>query len=265
MVARPSASAGGSGPKQDPGATANQDRPHAGVLAVWPDPPPVELVRFFDLEGYRWKTVDEERGEPIGRARTSDGSEADGEPLWDGAVAAVTDEAGHAERCWRFCQAVRSADTPVLVLVGGGFLDALTDRHDHFDDFIITPFHPQELKSRLDLLLTRAGKASGRGDLVTYGPLTLNVETYQAVVDDRHLDLTYMEYELLRFLASSPGQVFTRETLLNRVWGYEYYGGARTVDVHIRRLRAKMGEDHSSLISTVRGVGYRLGQSRWSA
>ena len=74
-----------------------------------------------------------------------------------------------------------------------------------------------------------------------------------------------MEYELLRFLASSPGQVFTREVLLSRVWGYEYFGGARTVDVHIRRLRAKMGEEHASLISTVRGVGYKLGQSRWRA
>ena len=77
------------------------------------------------------------------------------------------------------------------------------------------------------------------------------------------LDLTYMEYELLKFLAGHPGKVFTRETLLSRVWGYEYYGGARTVDVHIRRLRAKLGEEHANLIQTVRSVGYRFGQSRW--
>lgn len=263
MVGRSSAAAG-SGSKPGSGTAADSDRPHGGVLAVWPDPPPVELARFFDLEGYRWKTVDDDLEGAGARGRSPDATDAHDQSQWDGAVAALTDEDGQAERCWRFCQAVRSADTPVLVLVGGGLLDALTDRHDHFDDFIITPFHPHELRSRLDLLLTRAGKANGRGDLVTYGPLTLNVETYQAVVDGRHLDLTYMEYELLRFLASSPGQVFTRETLLNRVWGYEYYGGARTVDVHIRRLRAKMGEDHSSLISTVRGVGYRLGQSRWT-
>ena len=81
----------------------------------------------------------------------------------------------------------------------------------------------------------------------------------------RVLDLTYMEYELLRFLAARPGKVFTRETLLSRVWGYEYYGGARTVDVHIRRLRAKLGEEHAHLIQTVRSVGYRLGQGTWSA
>ena len=71
-----------------------------------------------------------------------------------------------------------------------------------------------------------------------------------------------MEYELLRFLASNPGRVFNRETLLSRVWGYEYYGGARTVDVHIRRLRTKLGEEHAHLIQTVRSVGYKLGQSR---
>jgi two-component system, OmpR family, alkaline phosphatase synthesis response regulator PhoP len=92
----------------------------------------------------------------------------------------------------------------------------------------------------------------------------LNLETYQAVIEKRPLDLTYMEYELLKFLSTHPGKVFTRETLLSRVWGYEYYGGARTVDVHIRRLRAKLGEEHN-LIHTVRSVGYRFGTSRWNA
>ncbi|HVN51360.1 MAG TPA: winged helix-turn-helix domain-containing protein, partial [Acidimicrobiales bacterium] len=97
-----------------------------------------------------------------------------------------------------------------------------------------------------------------------YGDLVLNLETYQAAISGEPLDLTYMEYELLKFLSSHPGKVFTRETLLSRVWGYEYYGGARTVDVHVRRLRAKLGEEHANLIQTVRSVGYRFGQSRWS-
>jgi hypothetical protein len=87
-------------------------------------------------------------------------------------------------------------------------------------------------------------------------------KTYQAAFEDRQLDLTYMEYELLKFFATHPGKVFTREQLLSRVWGYEYYGGARTVDVHVRRLRAKLGEEHASLIQTVRSVGYRFGQAR---
>ena len=109
------------------------------------------------------------------------------------------------------------------------------------------------------------GRAAGlRPELVEYGPLVLNLETYQASVASRPLSLTFMEYELLKFLATHPGKVFTRETLLSRVWGYEYYGGARTVDVHVRRLRAKLGEEHANLISTVRSVGYRFGQSRWA-
>ena len=111
--------------------------------------------------------------------------------------------------------------------------------------------------ARLQHLFWRTGQ-SMRPDIIEYGPLMLNLETYQAAVAGRVLDLTYMEYELLRFLAGHPAKVFTRETLLSRVWGYEYYGGARTVDVHIRRLRAKLGEEHAHLIQTVRSVGLPL-------
>ena len=82
---------------------------------------------------------------------------------------------------------------------------------------------------------------------------------------EERINLTPLEFDLLHALASRPQQVFTREMLLNRVWGYEYYGGARTVDVHVRRLRAKLGEEHAGLIQTVRSVGYRFGQSRWGA
>ena len=102
-------------------------------------------------------------------------------------------------------------------------------------------------------------------DLVQYEALVLNVETYQASIAGRPLDLTYMEYELLKFLASNPGRVHTRESLLSQVWGYDYFGGARTVDVHVRRLRSKLGEEHAGLIHTVRSVGYKFGESRWSA
>ena len=145
--------------------------------------------------------------------------------------------------------------------MSGGQLSDLELREDLYDDFCLTPFHPKEMEARIKHLLWRTGKGT-RTELVEYGPLVLNLETYQAVIDKQPLDLTYMEYELLKFLATHPGKVFTRETLLSRVWGYEYYGGARTVDVHIRRLRAKMGEEHN-LIQTVRSVGYRFGQSRW--
>ena len=151
---------------------------------------------------------------------------------------------------------------PLLLLVSGAQLADLELRDDLFDDFCLHPFQPRELEARLKHLFWRTGRGT-RPELVEYGDLLLNLETYQAAIAGKPLDLTYMEYELLKFLASHPGKVFTRETLLSRVWGYEYYGGARTVDVHIRRLRAKLGEEHANLIQTVRSVGYRFGQSRW--
>ena len=150
------------------------------------------------------------------------------------------------------------------LLGGGGQLGNLELRDDLFDDFCLTPFRPTELQARLEHLCFQTGREV-RPELVEYGPLALNLETYQAAIDGTPIDLTYMEYELLKFLASHPGKVFTRETLLSRVWGYDYYGGARTVDVHIRRLRAKLGEEHANLSHTVRSVGYRIGQSRWNA
>ena len=228
----------------------------AEAFAVFPDPPPAELVNFLDIGGYKWVSAGQASEVLV---QSADQSEP---PAWAGAIV-VVDEQG--DDAWRFCREIRKRDAPLeptLLLISGSRLDELQTRDDLFDDFIITPFLPQELEARLQHLLWQSGKGV-RPELVTYGPLSLNVETYQAVLEDRPLDLTFMEYELLRFLASSPGQVFTREVLLSRVWGYEYFGGARTVDVHVRRLRAKMGEEHASLISTVRGVGYKLGQSRW--
>ena len=92
---------------------------------------------------------------------------------------------------------------------------------------------------------------------VRLGPLTLDVDAYRVSLLGRPLDLTFKEFELLRFLAERPGRVFTRPALMREVWGYDFYGGTRTVDVHIRRLRAKLGPEHEGLIGTVRGVGYR--------
>ena len=163
------------------------------------------------------------------------------------------------------CRRLRTDEIPLeplLLMISGTQLGDLETRYDLFDDFCLMPFRPTELEARLQRLFWNVGRGT-RPELVEYGPLALNLETYQAAVDGEPLDLTYMEYELLKFLASSPGKVFTREALLSRVWGYDYYGGARTVDVHIRRLRAKLGEEHAGLIHTVRSVGYRFGQSRW--
>lgn len=125
------------------------------------------------------------------------------------------------------------------------------------DDFVLTPVDPDELATRIARLTGRAGPAME--ETVTFKDLSLNLATYQAALGDEPIDLTFMEYELLRFFATHSGRVWSREQLLSRVWGYDYFGGARTVDVHVRRLRAKLGEERASWITTVRSVGYRFG------
>ena len=224
----------------------------ARMLAVVPDPASPELARTLDLAGYSWKG--------IGSMADANESEPDG-----GWAGVIVDAADDLDQAWGFLRALRqqtASPVPVLLLVNGRLLDELEHRDELFDDFCLSPFHPAELEARLRHLLTSEVEPM-HADLVEYGELSLNLETYQASIAGRPLDMTYMEYELLKFLAQNPGKVFTREILLSRVWGYEYYGGARTVDVHIRRLRAKLGEEHAGLIQTVRSVGYRFGQSRW--
>ena len=223
------------------------------TLLVFPQSPSPDLVRTLDLAGYGWAAV--AGGDAVSTEEPEEG--------WAGAVVSVV---GDADSAWAVCRTLRKRDEPVepiLLLVSGSQLVELGTRDELYDDFIIDPFHPRELEARLKHLLWRTGRGPSP-ELVEYGSLVLNLETYQAAIDGRPLDLTFMEYELLKYLASHPGKVFTREALLNRVWGYEYYGGARTVDVHVRRLRAKLGEEHANLIQTVRSVGYKLGQSRWS-
>jgi DNA-binding response OmpR family regulator len=222
-------------------------------LLLFPDPAPPALAQALDLSGYPWKAAG--TAEAAAQLEPEDG--------WSGAIV-VADE--DPDGAFAMCRSLRKRDLPLeplLLLVSGTQLADLELREELFDDFCLTPFHPREMEARLKHLFWRTGRGT-RPELVEYGPLVLNLETYQAYVSGKPLDLTYMEYELLKFLATHPGKVFTRETLLSRVWGYEYYGGARTVDVHVRRLRAKLGEEHAGLIQTVRSVGYRFGQARWS-
>lgn len=216
-----------------------------------------ELARFCDLAGHDWVSVSD-----VDTAATSEPDTG-----WNGAILELS---GDAERLWPVIRGLRahpSNPTPTLVLLSGADLGELELRNELFDDFCLTPFHPAELGARVTHLLWVSGETGSAppAQLVEYSDLQLNLETYQATVAGSPLDLTYMEYELLKFLAQHPGRVFTREVLLSRVWGYEYYGGARTVDVHVRRLRAKLGESHAGLIATVRSVGYRFGESRWAS
>jgi DNA-binding response OmpR family regulator len=125
------------------------------------------------------------------------------------------------------------------------------------DDFLLTDASMAEISARLALMSRRTGR-SDQETVIKVGDLTVNPDNYQVYVHGRPLDLTYKEFELLKFLAQRPGRVCDRDLLLREVWGYDYYGGTRTVDVHIRRLRAKLGAEHETLIETIRNVGYRL-------
>ena len=128
------------------------------------------------------------------------------------------------------------------------------------DDFLTFPCSPQLLTTRLRFLLKKTGKATG-DDRVVFGDLSLDFARYEVALHGEPMGLTFKEFELLKFLVTHPERVYSRDQLLNQVWGYDYIGGTRTVDVHIRRLRAKLGPRHSSLISTVRNVGYKCLQT----
>jgi DNA-binding response OmpR family regulator len=128
------------------------------------------------------------------------------------------------------------------------------------DDVMLATAGPAEVEARLRLAvgrLTQAAAGSTSG-LIKAGELSIDPDTYAAKLKGRPLDLTYKEFELLKFLAQHPGRVFTRDQLLREVWGYDYFGGTRTVDVHVRRLRAKLGSEYESMIGTVRQVGYKF-------
>ncbi len=126
------------------------------------------------------------------------------------------------------------------------------------NDFILTPIDRTELRVRL-ARLGAVSQPESNDEVLSFRDLELNLATYQATIGGQPSDLTYMEYELLRFFVENPGRVWSREQLLVKVWGYDYFGGSRTVDVHVRRLRAKLSEERSSWITTIRSVGYRFG------
>ena len=151
--------------------------------------------------------------------------------------------------------------SPVLLILGeGGASVAGFDWG--FDDFVLASAGPVEVEARLRLAIARRTAAREEADpeahLIRSGDVTVDDATYTAKLGGRPLDLTFKEFELLKYLAQHPGRVFTRDQLLQEVWGYDYFGGTRTVDVHVRRLRAKLGPEHEQLIGTVRNVGYRF-------
>lgn len=144
--------------------------------------------------------------------------------------------------------------TPVAIVIAESSLTAI-DGTWGVADFLLPTASLAEIDARIRLALTRSANGSVGG--LSHSGVTIDESSYSATASGRALDLTFKEFELLRFLVANPGRVFTREQLLSDVWGYDYFGGTRTVDVHVRRLRAKLG-DRESVISTVRNVGYRF-------
>lgn len=159
------------------------------------------------------------------------------------------------------CRLLRTTgvSAPLLLITTEGALAAVNAEWS-VDDVVLDSAGPAEVEARIRLALGRLALDSGDDlpDEITSGPVTIDETTYTAKVRSRNLDLTYKEFELLKHLAQHPGRVFTRAQLLQEVWGYDYFGGTRTVDVHVRRLRAKLGADNEALIGTVRNVGYRF-------
>ena len=161
------------------------------------------------------------------------------------------------------CRLMRTTgvDVPVVLVVTEGGMVAVSADWG-VDDVLLETAGPAEVEARLRLAIGRLAAArdgdSDAPDEIRGGDVAIDEGTYTAKVKGRVLDLTFKEFELLKFLVQHPGRVFTRAQLLQEVWGYDYYGGTRTVDVHVRRLRAKLGPEHEALIGTVRNVGYRF-------
>jgi DNA-binding response OmpR family regulator len=172
-------------------------------------------------------------------------------------------ETGKSERLQDLVQKVRSnsscKELPLMALIRPDQLRELGTAAG-LEDFLIFPADPEMIEARVRFVLSRLNHfVPGAGK--RFGALEINVDRYEVLLGKEPLELTYKEFELLKFLATHPGRVFSRDQLLNQVWGYNFIGGTRTVDVHVRRLRAKLGPKYAALIDTVRNVGYKFLES----
>lgn len=214
-------------------------------VAVYPEVASAALISSLLTSGYQ----------PVPITDVADAARKSPAAGWD---AAVFDLGEAPDLALRVASKLKEELAVPILIVVNRTLTADLDGEDGFDDFVLTPIDPVELRIRLRRL--GAVESIELGDpVLRFHDLELNTATYQAKVAGEPKDLTYMEYELLRFLVENPNRVWSREQILSKVWGYDYFGGSRTVDVHVRRLRAKLGEERSSWITTVRSVGYRFG------
>jgi DNA-binding response OmpR family regulator len=214
------------------------------LIALYPEQPSASLVEALIAAGYR----------PVPMSGASAVADQEPEEGWAALVVELGDDPTAGLSVARRVR--NDGGAPVLVAATRAQTASLP--LEACDDFVLSPIDAGELALRIRRLRSLAGDEPPQ-DVIRFKDLELNLATYQARLGGSPLDLTYMEYELLRFFASHPARAWSREQLLSRVWGYDYFGGARTVDVHVRRLRAKLGETRASWITTVRSVGYRFG------
>ncbi|MDK1017806.1 MAG: response regulator transcription factor [Actinomycetota bacterium] len=214
-------------------------------VALYPESPSASLTGALIGAGYQ----------PVPIADVADAGRKEPSTGWAAAVVELGDNPDMAIAVARKLR--DEYDVPVLIVVDRTLTGDLADK-DGFDDFLLTPIDQVELRIRLSRIGGRELEATD-DPVLRFGDLELNTATYQAYLAGNPVDLTYMEYELLRFFVEHPNRVWSREQILSKVWGYDYFGGSRTVDVHVRRLRAKLSEERASWITTVRSVGYRFG------
>lgn len=143
---------------------------------------------------------------------------------------------------------------PLIAALGDSAHLSEPETLKHFDDFLVAPAGVEELACRLEVL---AGRRGGKGNSLRAGDLVINMDEHRVLVGGKPVDFTYKEFELLKMMAATPGRAYTREDLLRSIWGYDYFGGTRTVDIHVRRLRSKI-ESTRTYIETVHGIGYRF-------
>ena len=213
-------------------------------VPVYPSSPTPALTSALIAAGYQPVPIDD----------LSDLEARQPEEGWKAAVVEAASDVGNA---LSVAHKITEEHSLAVLLVVDRTATELIGGEPGYTDFILSPLDHAELKARM----SRLGGVTETvdDDTLRYHDLELNTATYQAAVAGEPRDLTYMEYELLRFFLENPARVWSREQILSRVWGYDYFGGSRTVDVHVRRLRAKLGEERSSWITTVRSVGYRFG------
>ncbi len=220
---------------------------HVALLTAQEELAFSDLTSAFDREGIPWAIVSE----------TADSDDLTQGPH-DLLIIDMTGERTRApdvEKITAECH--KDVYVPVLGLVAPGQLREI-DASLGLDDFVLTATDTAEVITRLAVLHGRFRVRAASKDEIKLGDLRINLARYEVWVEMRQVTLTYKEYELLRILASRPGHVFTRNTLLDVVWGYDYFGGTRTVDVHVRRLRSKIEDSSHTFVETVRNVGYRL-------